>query len=137
MLLLTLEVLELLKSHLAECEETTSPDTKIGKMRTLDDMERLEDELKDFEKRKEYTKQCLRIGGRDIQDMITNLMCRFMSKDLMCRYNMKGQWGKLSFMKTNVYKIIVDSVLAKYKTATESDIKSVAGQKLRTVIHQG
>ena len=34
-------------------------------------------------------------------------------------------------MKTNVYKIIVDSVLAKYKTATEFDRKSVAGQKLR------
>lgn len=79
----------------------------------------------------EECNQCVRIGGYNKRDMVSNLMCRFMTKNLMCQYNMLGQRGKLSFRKTKLYNVIQESVLKKFSDSNVTEIQMIVAAKLR------
>ena len=75
--------------------------------------------------------QCVRIGGVSERSMISSLMTRFMTKILMCQFNMLGQRGKLAFKNTKLCNVIADSVMKKFKEASERDVLLQIACKLR------
>ncbi|XP_063882571.1 uncharacterized protein LOC135112246 [Scylla paramamosain] len=103
----------------------------IKRNNSLEEVQNLEDELVNPSYFMEVCNQCVRIGGYNKRDMVSNLMCRFMTKNLMCQYNMLGQRGKLSFRKTKLYNVIQESVLKKFSDSNVTEIQMIVAAKLR------
>ncbi len=103
----------------------------IKRNNSLEEVQNLEDELVNPSYFMEVCNQCVRIGGYNKRDMVSNLMCRFMTKNLMCQYNMLGQKGKLSFRKTKLYNVIQESVLKKFSDSNVTEIQMIVAAKLR------
>lgn len=103
----------------------------IKQNNSLEEAQALEDELVNESYFMSICNQCVRIGGYNKRDMVSNLMCRFMTKNLMCHYNMLGQRGKLSFIKTKLYSVTQESVLKKFSDSSVTEIKMIVAAKLR------
>lgn len=103
----------------------------IKKNDSVEELQALEDELANPSYFTEVVKQCARIGGDNKRGMVNNLISRFMTKNLMCQYNMLGHRGKLPFRKTKLYNVIQDSVLKRFSDSNASEIHSMVASKLR------
>ena len=50
---------------------------------------------------------CIRIGGVDVKDMISSVMNKLMTDEVMMNFNMKAQRGtKFGFERTSLCKVI-------------------------------
>ena len=94
-------------------------------------MDQLEEFLQDQSHYTQMCNICVRVGGLSKKDMVSNLLTRFMSKDLMCKYNMLGQRGKVPFGKTKLYSLIEQSILRKFSDSDSAEIFKLVATKLR------
>lgn len=108
-------------------------DVSIPRSNTIEDLESVEKELENPTYFQEMcnTCKCIRIGGMNKKDMVSKLLCSFISKSLMCQFNMYGQRSKVSFKKTKLFTLIRDSVLKKFKDSNASEVTNVIATKLR------
>lgn len=106
-------------------------DTTIQRIDSMEEAQALEDELATPSVFKEMTERCVRIGGLAVKDMVSKLLCSFMTKNLMCRYNMHGQRGKVAFKNTRLCTVIRDSVLKKFRDASVTEVQMMIATKLR------
>lgn len=118
-----------LSSH--DVGNSTAASVTLMKNNSLEDAQTLEDELSNPSYYSQICNQCVRIGGVSKRDMVSNLMCTFMTKNLMCQYNMLGQRGKLPFRKTKLYNVIMDSVLKRFSDSSSTEIQMMVATKLR------
>lgn len=89
MLCLLLEIKKIIFDTNNSLAETPSTLT-IKKNDSVEEIRALEDELVNPSYFTEVVNQCVRLGGHNKRAMVSNLMCRFMTKNLMCQYNLLG-----------------------------------------------
>ena len=111
--------------------ESGSLDLFIRRNGTLEEIQELENDLESPTYYQEMLSKCVRIGGTNMKDMVSKLMCYFMTKTLLCKYNMHGQRGKLPFKKTKLFSVIRDSALKKFPESCAAEITNTIASKLR------
>lgn len=106
-------------------------DISIQQLDSMEDAEAFENELAIPTFRKEMTEKFVHIAGISVKDMISKVLCSIMSKELMCKYNMYGQRGKVAFKNTRLCSVITDSVMKKFRDVSLTEIQKVIATKLR------
>lgn len=106
-------------------------DLTIKQSNTIEELQSLETELEDPTYFQEMYKKCIRIGGMCEKDMVAKLLCSFMTKNLLCQYNMYGQRAKVAFKNTKLCTLIRDSVLKKFPDSNATAVTQMIGNKLR------
>ena len=76
-------------------------------------MREIENYLKSPTYYKEMIGKCVRIGGMNIKDMVVKLLSNYMTKNLMYKYSVMSQRGKLPFKDTKLFFLIRDTCLEK------------------------
>lgn len=110
---------------------TASDVEAIQRINSMEEAQALEDELATPSIFRETTERCFRMGGIHMKDMVSKLLCSFMTKNLMCQYNMHGQRGKVAFKSTRLCNVIRDSVLKKFRDASVTQVQMMIATKLR------
>lgn len=106
-------------------------DLTIRHNNTLEELQEVENELENPTYYQEMFNKCVRIGGMNKKDMVSKLLSSFMTKNLMCKYNMYGQRAKLPFKNTKLFCVIRDSVLKKSPESCAADVTHIIATKLR------
>lgn len=75
-------------------------DLTIKQSNTLEELQTVEKDLENTTYFQEMYSKCMHIGGMNKKDMVSKLLCSFMSKNLLCKYNMQGQRAKIAFKNT-------------------------------------
>ncbi|XP_052080768.1 probable ATP-dependent RNA helicase DDX46 [Mytilus californianus] len=90
------------------------PDLLTSKADTEEDFNNINELLKRPQEKKTRIEHLKRIGGSDYKDNVQKFLRRVMSNELMAKYNMKGNRGKLNFESTEICKVIVTAAYLKY-----------------------
>ena len=106
-------------------------DIKISKCSTTEEFDTLLNELKEEEHFIENLEKCKRIGGSSFKEMTSKLLSSYMSKTLMCQYSLQGQRQKKAFNKTELFEVILGSVMCNFPDTTKSDVCSIIAARLR------
>ncbi|KAL1251009.1 hypothetical protein QQF64_018805 [Cirrhinus molitorella] len=64
------------------------------------------------------SKHLKRLGGVDAADHVKKSMAATMTNKMMAIMSLRGRSGKVSFMKTHLYKLICDAVFSSFDTTT-------------------
>ncbi|VDI16439.1 Hypothetical predicted protein [Mytilus galloprovincialis] len=105
------------------------PDVLTSKAETIEDFNNINDLLQNQQEQMRMIEHLKRIGGSTYKDNVQNILGRVMSNELMSKYNMKGNRGKLKFETTAMCKVIVESA-KKMFPVTEHDILKVTAAYL-------
>ncbi|KAK2905466.1 hypothetical protein Q8A67_007265 [Cirrhinus molitorella] len=66
----------------------------------------------------EKSKHLKRLGGVDAADHVKKSMAATVTNKMMAIMSLRGRSGKVSFMKTHLYKLICDAVFSSFDTTT-------------------
>ncbi|KAK7124433.1 hypothetical protein R3I94_018715 [Phoxinus phoxinus] len=131
---------KLLKDNTAsEAPSSTSLPTKNVKtslnlpLRTFEDVERIERELKNATARKKYVKYLSGLGGVGDKDVIKNIMQRVLTDDLAKEFNWQGRGNKRPFSQLFLAVVIKEAALKINVTSAncETEIKKYLSYKDR------
>ncbi|KAL1277118.1 hypothetical protein QQF64_023791 [Cirrhinus molitorella] len=64
------------------------------------------------------SKHLKRLGGVDAADHVKKSMAATMTNKIMAIMSLRGRSGKVSFMKTHLYKLICGAVFSSFDTTT-------------------
>ncbi|KAK7139337.1 hypothetical protein R3I93_016470 [Phoxinus phoxinus] len=123
---------KLLKDNtVSEAPSSTSLPTKNVKtslnlpLRTLEDVERIERELKNATARKKYVKYFSGLGGVGDKDVIKNIMQRVLTDDLAKEFNWQGRGNKRPLSQLFLAVVIKEAALERNVASAncETEIK--------------
>nr|XP_023663558.1 uncharacterized protein LOC111841793 [Paramormyrops kingsleyae] len=107
--------------------------TRIERLETMEDFQRVEQHMGDKEAFETLVQQLSRVGGKDLKDCVHKVLDRLFSNSLMACFNMKGKGkkDKISLEKTTIYQAIQDAVLKSFTEATEDAVRRHAAEHLK------
>ncbi|XP_072558327.1 uncharacterized protein [Paramormyrops kingsleyae] len=91
---------------------------ELNPANTLEELKALENRLEDVNEGAELSKHLKRLGGVDAADHVKKSMAATMTNKMMALMSLRGRSGKVSFMKTHLYKLICDVVFISFDTTT-------------------
>ncbi|KAM9487732.1 uncharacterized protein Hap1MRO34_004892 [Clarias gariepinus] len=91
---------------------------ELNPANTLEELKALENRLEDVNEGAELSKHLKRLGGVDAADHVKKSMAATMTNKMMALMSLRGRSGKVSFMKTHLYKLICDAVFSSFDTTT-------------------
>ncbi|XP_072566373.1 uncharacterized protein [Paramormyrops kingsleyae] len=91
---------------------------ELNPANTLEELKALENRLEDVNEGAELSKHLKRLGGVDAADHVKKSMAATMTNKMMALMSLRGRSGKVSFMKTHLYKLICDVVFSSFDTTT-------------------
>ncbi|CAC5416224.1 unnamed protein product [Mytilus coruscus] len=106
------------------------PDLLTTRADTEEDFNNINELLKRPQEKKTMIEHLKRIGGSDCKDNVQKILRRVMSNELMAKYNMKGNRGKLKFESTEICKVIVETAKNLFPV-TEHNIHQVTAAYLK------
>lgn len=104
-------------------------------LRTFEDVDRTEMELKNTTTRKKYVKYLSRLGGFIPKDVVKNIMQQVLTDDLVVQFNWVGRGDKKAFSQLILTDVIRDAALARNvnrghcETEIKNYLRCAAGRK--------
>ncbi|XP_048019547.1 uncharacterized protein LOC125250810 isoform X3 [Megalobrama amblycephala] len=123
------EILLLLRRNQGRQREDDILDLKTAQCK--EELEELENHLKDPEFRKKVTHHLSLIGGANPGECVRRVMRAVATNNVWCHYSLHGKRKKLALIKTTTCKVITHAVM-KYKAGLgEKEIESLMAETLK------
>lgn len=143
-----MQEIQIIKEDVAEIKENLNngPNTsKHGSLRivnrecidgkkiyieTLDDLDKMENELEDIEFFQKVGTALCQIGGDDIKTITRNVLFQLLSNEIATGFNWAGIRGKKGFKDLNLTKLVRVVVQSQRTATSETEIDSIIGKWL-------
>ncbi|XP_046896217.1 uncharacterized protein LOC124480701 isoform X2 [Hypomesus transpacificus] len=104
--------------------------------RTVQELSELQLKLESLQQQKIMTKFLKLMGGSSIGDAVRRILRKVATNETWSNYSLKGRKGKLPFMGTTLYKIVLRACDEQFPRVSEKEIEAWIGDTLKHAPHR-